>query len=78
MFRYRFGSEGAQGTPPATFSVQFPGAYLSLFRPKVFFFLSPSHIAALPDKGLTNHIVNMIPFVAPAPITFCENCVNAG
>jgi hypothetical protein len=39
MFRYLFGSgDDAQGIPPATFSVSFPVAYLSLFRPKMFFF----------------------------------------
>ena len=70
MYRYLFGSEGAYGTPPATFSASFPGAYLSLFRPKLFFFLSPSHIAAPPAKGLTNHIANGVSFVAPAPVNF--------
>ncbi len=39
MFRYLFGSDGdAQGTPLDTFSVSFPGAYLSIFLPKMFFF----------------------------------------
>ena len=70
MFRYLFGSEGAYGTPPATFSASFPGAYLSLFRPKTVFFISPTHIAAPPAKELTNHIANGVPFVVPAPITF--------
>jgi hypothetical protein len=73
MFRYLVGSEGAQGTPPATFSIQFPGAYLSLFRPKDFYFLSPSHIAAPSAKGLTIHIANVVPFVAPAPISFVRS-----
>ncbi len=69
MFRYLFGSDGdAQGTPPDTFSVAFSGAYLSLFRPKMFFYFSPSHIAAPPAKGLT--IADGISFVAPAPVTF--------
>ena len=36
----------------------------------MFFFLSPSHIAAPPAKALTNHIASGVPFVAPAPITF--------
>ena len=71
MFRYLFGSDGdAQGTPPDTFSVAFPGAYLSLFRPKMFFFLRPSHIAAPPAKEVTNHIADGVPFVAPALVTF--------
>jgi hypothetical protein len=70
MFRYLFGSEGAYGTPPATFSASFPGAYLSLFRPKMLFFISPTHIAAPPAKELTNHIATGVPFVVPAPITF--------
>ena len=70
MFRYLFGSEGAHGTPPATLFASFLGAYLSLFRPKMLFFLSPTHIAAPPAKALTNHIASVIPFVAPAPITF--------
>ena len=69
MFRYLFGSEEAYGTPPATFSASLPGAYLSLFRPKVFF-CSPTHIAAPPAKELTNHIANGVSFVVPAPITF--------
>ncbi len=37
------------------------------------FFLSPSHIAAPPAKGLTNHIESGLPFVAPAPITFVRS-----
>ncbi len=74
MFRYLFGSDGdAQGTPPDTFSVAFPGAYLILFRPKMFFFFSPSHIAAPPAKGLTNHIVNWVLFIAPAPVAFVRS-----
>ena len=73
MYRYLFGSEGAYGTPPATFSASFPGAYISLFRPKLFFFLSPSHIAAPPAKGLTNHIANGVPFVVPAPVAFVRS-----
>ncbi len=75
MFRYLFGSDrdAQEGTPPDTFSMSFPGAYISLFRPKMFFFLSPSHIAAPPAKGLTNHIASGVPFVAPAPVTFVRS-----
>jgi hypothetical protein len=73
MYRCLFGSEGAYGTSPNDFSVSFPGAYLSLFRPKPFFFLSPSHIAAPPAKGLTNHIASGLPFVVPAPVTFVRS-----
>ncbi len=73
MYRTLFGSENALGTPPATFSVAFPVAYLSLFRPKMFFFLSPSHIEAPPTKGLTNRIADGVPFFAPAPIA----CIRA-
>jgi len=70
MFRYPFGSEGAYGTPPDTFSASFSGAYLSLFRKKMLFFLSPTRIAAPPAKEPTNHIANGVPFVVPAPITY--------
>ncbi len=73
MFRYLFGSEGAYGTPPATFSPSFPGAYFSLFRPKMLFFLSPTHIAAPPTNELDNHILNGVSFVVPAPITFTRS-----
>jgi len=50
--------------------VQFPDAYLSLLQPKMFFFISPSHIAAPPAKALPNHIASGVPIVAPAPIIF--------
>jgi hypothetical protein len=70
MSRYLLGSEEAYGTPPATFSASFPGAYLSHFRPKILFILSPTHIAAPPAKALTNYIASGVPFVAPAPISF--------
>ena len=64
---------GAYGTPPASFSASFPGAYLSLFRPKMLFFLSPTHIAVPPAKELTNHISNGVPYVVPAPIIFVKS-----
>ncbi len=74
MFRYLFGSDGgAQGTPPDTFSISFPGAYLNLFLPKMFFFIILSHIAAPPAKGLTSRIANGVPFVAPAPVAFVRS-----
>jgi len=71
MFRYLFGSEGAYGTPPATFSASFSGAHFSLFRQqKMLLFLNPTRIAAPPAKEPTNHIANGVPFVVPAPMTF--------
>jgi hypothetical protein len=68
MYKFQFGSENAQGTP-ASYTVPFSGAYLSLFRPKQVYFLSPSHIAEPACKELTNHIASGVPIAAPAPIT---------
>jgi hypothetical protein len=78
MFRYLFGSDGdAQGTPSDNFPVAFPGSYLGLFRPKMFFFLSPSHIAAPPAKGLNNHIADGVPIIASAPVSFVRSTTFA-
>ena len=71
MYKFQFGSENAQGTP-ASYTVPFPGAFLSLFRPKQVYFLSPTHIAEPVSKELTNHIASGVPFAAPAPITFTK------
>ncbi len=74
MYRYLFGSEEAQGSPPATFSATFPGANISLFRPKMFCFLNSSYIAAPHAKReLTNQIAVKVPFAAPSPITFMRS-----
>ena len=73
MFQCLFESEGAYGTPPATFSASFPGVYLSLFRPKRLFFLSPMQIATLLAKERTNHIANGVPFIVPAQVIFLNN-----
>jgi hypothetical protein len=69
MFKFQFGSENAQGTP-ASYSVSFLGAYLSLFHPKHVYFLSPMDIAEPVSKELTDHIANGVPFATLEPVTF--------